>query len=407
MRVCFITNQIAAWGKIGGFGTNTRRLGRALVERGVDVHVVVPRRPGQGRLEELDGMAVHGQSAREVFWGWSLYREIDADIYHAEEPTIAACRAQRALPERVHLVTSMDPRDREDWKVEFLNATWLRRAKLPLQHYYENGPAVRRAVRGADGVYVEAEFLKQKTRRVYGLAEDPGLLPKPIELPAGPFRKEERPLCAFLGRFDPRKRPELFFRLAETMPDVDFVAVGRAHDRAYQRHLERRYFGLPNLRVTGFVDPFASNGISRILEKAWLLVHPAAREGLPTAFQEASAHEVAIIAFVDPGGYVSRFGRVVPDGDGVEGLAVAVRQMVESGEWRERGRRGRDFNARHHSIDVSAEAHLHAYEQHLSTAGEAEAKRSDGRRAENEGPEAQTLGAREPHRQRIEPRRRA
>jgi len=40
MRVCLVCNQIAAWGKISGFGTNARRLGRTLAGAGVDVHVV-------------------------------------------------------------------------------------------------------------------------------------------------------------------------------------------------------------------------------------------------------------------------------------------------------------------------------------------------------------------------------
>ena len=66
MRVCLVCNQLAAWGKIGGFGSNVRRLGRGLAAVGVDVHAVIPRRTGQSRVEELDGITVHGQSSLEV-----------------------------------------------------------------------------------------------------------------------------------------------------------------------------------------------------------------------------------------------------------------------------------------------------------------------------------------------------
>lgn len=366
MRVCLICSQIAAWGKIGGFGTNTRRLGRGLVEAGVEVHVVVPRRPGQGRLEHLDGMIVHGLSLAEVFFGARIYRAIDADVYHAEEPTICAYRALQAMPDRVHLVTSMDPRGPRDWWVELQNATWSRRLKFPVQWLYESGPLVRRAVRRAHGVYVEADFLKPLARRLYRLPADPALLPKPVAIPEGPFVKARRPLCVFLGRFDPRKRPELFFELVRRMPEVDFVAIGQAHDRAYQAHLEWRFFSLPNLEVTGFVDPFTDDRLHRILSRAWVLVHPAAREGLPTAFQEASAHEVAILAHVDPMGYVSRFGRVVSEGDGVDGLERELRAMLASGEWRQKGRAGRAYNRRHHAVEVSVRAHLDVYRHHLA-----------------------------------------
>jgi glycosyltransferase involved in cell wall biosynthesis len=366
VKVCLICNQIAAWGKIGGFGTNTRRLGRGLVQAGVEVHVVVPRRAGQGRLEQLDGMMVHGQSNTEVFFGKNLYCEIDADIYHMEEPTICGYWAQRAMPRRIHLVTSMDPREPSDWWVELKNATWLRRLKYPIQHYYENSQRVHEAVRRANGVYVEAAFLKPKTQRLYKLHYEPGLLPKPIEIPDGPFQKASRALCVFLGRFDPRKRPEMFFQLAERMPDVSFVAVGKAHDQSYQRYLNKRYFNLDNLEVTGFVDPFTDDKLDRILRRAWVLVHPAAREGLPTAFQEASAHEAAILAYVDPGGYVSRFGRVVPEeGGGIEAMEHQLREMIESDEWREKGQAGREYNVKHHSVDVSVKTHLNVYRMHF------------------------------------------
>ncbi|MBJ18175.1 MAG: hypothetical protein CL933_02010 [Deltaproteobacteria bacterium] len=365
MKICLICNQIAAWGKIGGFGTNARRLGGALVERGAEVHAVVLRRPEQRKVEELDGMTVHGQSTLEVLLATDLYRDLDADIYHALEPTTAAANAFAATPGRVHLVTSMDPRDSHDWRVEFRNATWSRRLKTPLQYYYENGRRVHAAVRAADGVYVEAEFLQQKTRDLYGLSEAPGLLPKPVAVPGGPFVKDERPLCVFLGRFDPRKRPELFFEVVKRMPDVDFVAIGRAHDATYQSHLERHYFDLPNLTVTGILDGFANPQLHEILSRAWILVHPAAREGLPTAFQEASAREVAILAYVDPGDYVSKFGRVASEDRGVQGLESDLRELIDSGAWRAMGVAGREYNLRHHSIPVSTERHFQVYERHL------------------------------------------
>ena len=365
MRVCFIVNQLAAWGKIGGFGTNTRRLARGLVARGVEVHAVLPRRNGPAGETALDGIVVHPQTDAEVFLGTRLYRAIDADIYHAEEPTIAAFWARRAMPDRVHLVTSMDPRERGDWLVELRNATWSRRLKYPMQFLYEDSPFVRHAVRAADGVYVEAELLKEKTQRLYGLAEPPGLLPKPIDIPEGPFDKATRPLCVFLGRFDPRKRPEMFFRLVRRMPDVDFIAVGKAHDASYQEYLAR-FFDAPNLRVTGFVDPFTDRSLEDILRRAWILVHPAAREGLPTSFQEASAHEMAVVAFVDPGGYVSRHGRVVAEADGLDGLESAVRALIETGAWRALGEAGRAYNIAHHSVDHSVDTHLRVYAEHLA-----------------------------------------
>ena len=59
---------------------------------------------------------------------------------------------------------------------------------------------------------------------------------------------------------------------------------------------------------------------------------------MPTVFHEASAREMGIVAFVDPGGYTTRFGRVVPETGNLEELAAAVRAEIESGAWREKGK---------------------------------------------------------------------
>lgn len=332
---------------------------------GVDVHAVIPRRTGQSRVEELDGITVHGQSSLEVLAGRSLFREIDADIYHVGEPNLPGYWAQRAMPDRVHLVTSMDPRDAEDWRTEFAHCTWSRRLKYPLQRFYEDGPLVRRAVRSASGVYVEAAFLRDKARTLYGLSEAPGVLPKPVDVPKGPFEKAANPICVSLGRLDPRKNPELFCQLAERMPDVDFVAIGVAHDSVYQRRIEATWGHLENLHFAGFLDPFGDGALQRILSRAWILVHPAHREGLPTAFQEASLHEMAVLAAVDPDQYVSRFGRVVKDGRSVDAFERELRQLLCSGDWRERGRAGRAYNVKVHSLRSSVTRHLEVYSAHL------------------------------------------
>ena len=50
MRVCFVVSEFFAWGKYGGFGSMARMLGKALLQRGVHVSAVVPRRNGKSNL---------------------------------------------------------------------------------------------------------------------------------------------------------------------------------------------------------------------------------------------------------------------------------------------------------------------------------------------------------------------
>ncbi len=94
----------------------------------------------------------------------------------------------------------------------------------------------------------------------------------------------------------------------------------------------------------------------------------AAREGLPTAFQEASSHEVAILAYVNPGNYVGRFGHVVPEEGGLETLEQELRRMIETDDWHHKGKAGRVYNLEHHSIPVVVAEHMKIYRSHLGDA---------------------------------------
>ena len=106
--------------------------------------------------------------------------------------------------------------------------------------------------------------------------------------------------------------------------------------------------------------------IHSILSRAWILIHPAVREGLPTAFQEASSHEMAILSFVDPANYVVKFGRVVSESSGLDEFEVNLREMIETGEWREKGKAGRAYNLACHSVSYSVDTHIEVYSQSVA-----------------------------------------
>ena len=153
----------------------------------------------------------------------------------------------------------------------------------------------------------------------------------------------------FVARWDRRKRPELFLELAERRPDVRFVAVGKSADAEWDAELRRRYAGLPNLEMPGFVDQFSGTALSDLLGESWILANTAEREGLPTSFLEAFAHGCAILSRVNPDGLVARFGQVVENdafGEGLEPLlrnddlagARRRRQAVRPGALRAGGR---------------------------------------------------------------------
>jgi glycosyltransferase involved in cell wall biosynthesis len=359
MKVCLVCVEIFAWGKYGGFGRSARMLGRELVKRGVEVSAVVPRRTGQGPVEELDGMTVRSFPMSRPWDARELFRDCDAHIYHSQHPSYSTSLALDAMPDRKHLITFRDPKTFRDWVIELGNpsVSYLRSV---LSYGYETF-RVAGAVRRADRIYACAHEVGTKVRNAFGLAEDPGFLPSPIAVPAQPPVKSSRPTVCFVARWDRRKRPELFLELARQRPDVRFVAVGKSQDAAWDAELRHRFGGLPNLEMPGFVDQFSGTALSALLAESWILVNTAEREGLPTSFLEAFAHGCAILSRVNPDNLVERFGEVVPDDRFADGLE----RLLAGDAWRAKGEGGRRYVREYYELNNVVDRHLSIYEEAL------------------------------------------
>ena len=231
------------------------------------------------------------------------------------------------MPHRAHVVTCRDTRLFEDWIVEL--RAWLRDGSLRtlLTWPYENNPLVSRAVRRADGVWCASEFSRPLAQRKYGLGRIPGFLPSPLAIPA-PRGKRSLPTVCWLGRWDSRKRPHLFFELAERFPDVEFVAMGRAAPRP-TRPTPRRG-GLSNVTLLGLVDQFADpERFWSTLGGSWILVNTALREGCraPSGGSRSGLRDPVACGSRR---LASRFGHRVIDDDFAAGLA----KLLEGDRWR-------------------------------------------------------------------------
>ena len=365
MKLCLISNQIAAWGKIGGFGTATRALGAAMVERGVDVSAVVVRRAdaGQDPIEELDGITVYGQSPLKTMLSGQIFRHIDADIYQSQEPTIASYLAQRAMPDRKHVVTCRDPRNWHEHLVELKHTNLKRRLMFPATWYYEASPWVKKSVRNADAVLMPApSTLLPRIRNLYGESVKAEFVPYPVDIPSQAPQKATEPTILFVGRFDHRKRTERFFQLAENFPGLRFIAVGEAHDKHYDKMLRERYGHLPNLEMPGYVPRFGEHTVRDYYEKAWILVNTSAREGLPYTFMEAAAFGVALLSALDPEKFASRFGYFAADDDFEAGLEC----LLADNRWRDLGGKGAKYIAETWSPTNCVNEHLRVYRKLLN-----------------------------------------
>jgi len=354
LSVCLVATELFAWGRMGGFGRCTRTIGAELARRGVQVSAVVPRGAGQKPVETLDGMTVLSFPLHSYPFTGALYRRCDADVYHSEEPSWGSGVALKAMPHRRHMVTSQNPKTREDWRR--VNRFYPLRRRV-FNALFDG--RLKKTVRRMDAVYCQARYIIPKVRELYGLKEDPGFLPNPVEVPRRRPEKAEEPTLCFLGRFDGEKRPELFFELARRFPEARFIALGRAHSDARDRHLRRVYGGVPNLEMPGFATGAEK---SRVLERSWILVNTSVSECLPVSFLEAAAYRCAILSFHDPDGFASEFGYHVTDGD----LDKGLRFLLEDDRWRERGERGYEYVSEVHELGRVIDRHIAAYEDVLN-----------------------------------------
>jgi glycosyltransferase involved in cell wall biosynthesis len=375
MKICFVVNEFFGWGKYGGFGSATRMIATGLAAQGVEVDVVTPIRRGQAPIERADGLTIRGFRTWSVRDQIDAYRASDADIYHSQDPSIGTLLCQRAMPERLHAVTCQDPRTWRDWMIELSCYLDERRYKSLLTWPYEDNPLVWHAVRKADAVFSEAKHIVPKGQMKYRLEIAPTFLPNPVPLPEGLVVKAARPTVCFVGRFDKRKRPELFFELAKRHPDMDFIAVGAANSTRMDRLLRQRYSGVANLELTGFLDRFSSPRFAEILSRSWILVNTAAREGLPVTFLEAASYRCAIMSQVNPDDFASRFGYHAAAGDFDAGLDA----LLQGDGWRARGEAAYEYVRATHALDVVIDKHLEAYRLLLETHDRAASARSDAR----------------------------
>ena len=354
LSVCFVATELFAWGRYGGFGRCTRTIGSELARRGVRVSAVVPRGSGQRHVEKLDGMTVLSFPLYRYPFTGSLYRRCDADVYHSEEPSWGSQLALAAMPDRRHMTTSQNPKTREDWRL--VNRFYPLRRRV-FNALFDG--RLKETVRRMDAVYCQARYIIPKVKELYELREAPGFLPNPIEVPRRSMEKAGEPTVCFLGRFDGKKQPEIFFELARRFPKVRFIALGRAYSEVRDRRLRHVYASIPNLEMPGFVTEAYKN---RILERSWILVNTSIFECLPVSFLEAAAYRCAILSFNNPDGFASEFGFHVTDGD----LDRGLRFLLEGDRWRERGKKGYAYVSEVHELGRVIDQHLAAYEALLS-----------------------------------------
>jgi glycosyltransferase involved in cell wall biosynthesis len=292
----------------------------------------------------MDGWFAHLQY-QSILLQRNLRLLLTIDYTTAYEPILFS------LPGTPVIIWIRDPRTLDDWKgigtvslekedVRTHPERRVEKLRQSLHRVLQSASKLKRPVLFAYNL----ESLIEKARDAYALPSlKPFFLPTPIPIPTLGSPKSSRPTICFLGRFDPIKRPWIFFELAKRFKHVNFVAAGITHFPALMNQTVDRYRGLPNLELAGFVH----GGVKQeLLESSWVLVNTSIHEALPVSFLEAFAAATPVISSVNPGGLVEEFGAYTGEilGDGLDeaslnavaekldGLLANQKERIEKGE---------------------------------------------------------------------------
>lgn len=369
MRVCLIATEIFSNGFFGGFGALTKKIATGLTKKGIEVYVVTPRKKNQKPIEKIDDFIVVSYPSllytdiKGALRFNSIYSMIDADIYHSQEPSVGTCLALLGAPKKKHIITFQDPRNINDWRKQWdeNNMRKIDQLNFIVSYYYKG---VGRAVRRADAWFTQAKYIQNKAKQIFRLDSTPGFLPNPVDIPNRELKKSLKPTVCFLGRWDPIKRPELFFELSKLFPEVNFIAMGGSQPQHTNKELElkNKYSNVKNLKMAGWIF---GDEKSKILEESWVLINTSTKECLPVSYLEACAHKCAILSHGNADNFASEFGFWAQDGD-LDNFARGLRSLLNNNAWKNLGEEGFKYVKENHENDKVIEQHIRIYNDLLN-----------------------------------------
>jgi len=219
------------------------------------------------------------------------------------------------------------------------------------------GKEFRWALRHADAIVCQTEEQKQLLRHTENL----DALVISSAVPKEPSRADLREDVIWIGDAVEWRQPELFFRLALTLPNHPFTLLINPRDPAYFETLISKTRDIPNLGVENSV-PY--HEWPNYLRRAKLLVNTSRYEGFPFAFTLAFAHGIPVVSLnVDPDGILDKHqaglcaqGSEVRLAQGVHDLLTYERQ------WRRMSENARRYALKHQNLDDAAQEYRRLFD---------------------------------------------
>jgi glycosyltransferase involved in cell wall biosynthesis len=359
----------------GGYQNQALRLARALVARGVGVHVVTLRAPGLAAEEVHDGIRIHrvrgGGRGHLAAGAWLLaaFRCVrvhrrDVDVIHAMRLSSGIVAGLIGAVLGKPVVCKLTGGD-EIRATGFGRGLLGRAKRFCLVHTVQRSIALTRAI----ACDLEAAGVPRgRIARIVNGIESPALTARPtpaaLGLPWGP----DQPVVVFVGRLIPSKGVDWLLaawaEVAADHRDARLLLVGDGPERRSLEALTARLGVLGSVRFAG-----ARRDVERVLALADVFVLPSRHEGMSNAVLEAMAAGVPVVVAND-----ARGGNRELVEDGVQGFVVPLedcgalaraiaRLLDEPALARAMGHRGRRTVQARYAMEHVADRYCALYEE--------------------------------------------
>ena len=343
-------------GIAGGAEVDQVLLARGLTGLGFNI-CFVTYGYGQATVEHINDIEVikvySGENVSRLnlfskWWQiWKAMKKANADIYFHESgaPGIVALFCYLRRRKFVYCIDS----DRAVIKKNVLHD----------KIYIRIG--IRLDIKLADTIIAQSEFQAKMLRKNFG--RESILIPPGYPLPGQMPKKAKVPIVLWVARISEVKQPELFLRLARTIPQTKFQMIGgrAARNPELYDQIKKSAVKISNLEFLGFV-PF--HEVDRYFKQAAIFVNTSNVEGFPATFVQAWATYTPVVSLnVDPIEIISK-KKIGFHSKSFQQMVKDVKQLLIDGKLRnEMGKNARKYVEREHDIKMITAKYLKVLEQ--------------------------------------------
>lgn len=215
----------------------------------------------------------------------------------------------------------------------------------------------------ADVIIVQNEYQREMMKKKFG--KDALLLKTPFPLSRrGTPKKANPPIVLWIGAMADVKQPELFVKLAESIPDGRFQMIGgHSNNQELYDKIKERSKRISNFEFLGVI-PF--NEINKYFSRAAILVNTSMFEGFPHAFIQAWMHYVPVVSLnADPDELIYK-NKMGFHSKTLNQLVEDVKRLLKNEQLREEtGRNARQYVEREHDITNIIGEYIEVFEHVL------------------------------------------